>query len=177
MRRLILPVLATTLLALPAAPASAAPPTERTITDAVEPGKAYDVVSMTLMSAPAEGKRAKLVVKHGRRVDTGDGIDVWLDTDGDRQPDLYLTGYAFSEYAVYKARGFDGHGRNISDRGCVRLRMTGTRSIVRFDPSCLAPSETFAVSVRSFVHNRPERTADKVPGPARLTKKVRSYAD
>ena len=175
MRRLLLPVLALALLAT-ATPAAAAPPTERTITDAVEPGKAYDVVSMTLTAAPAEGENAKLVVRHGRRVDTGDGIDVWFDTDGDRDPDLYLTGYAFSEYVVYKARGFDGHGRDISDRGCVKLRMTGKRSIVRFDPSCLAPSETFAVSVRSFVHGRPERTADKVPGPARLTKKVRSYA-
>lgn len=175
MRRLILPALAIALLAA-AAPAAAAVPAERTITDAVEPGKAYDVVAMTLTAAPAEGEDARLVVTHDRRVDSGDGIDVWFDTDGDREPDIYLTGSAFSEYVVYKARGFDGHGRNLSDLGCATLRMTGKKSIIRFDPSCLAPSETFSVSVRSFVHNQPERTADKVPGPARLTKKVVSYA-
>ena len=175
MRRVILPVLALVLLAA-AAPAAAAVPAERTVTDAVEPRKAYDVVSMTLTAAPAEGEKAVVVVQHRRRVAVGDGIDAWFDTDGDRVPDIYLTGYAFSEYVVYKARGFDGHGRDISDRGCAKLRMTGKRSIVRLDPSCLAPSETFSVSVRSFVHDRPERTADKVPGPNRLTRKVLSYA-
>ena len=175
MRRLVLPALAVALLAS-AAPAAAAVPAERTITDAVEPGKAYDVVSVTLTAAAAEGQKASVVVRHDRRVQVSDGIDMWFDTDGDRSPDLYLTGYAFSEYAVYKARGFDGHGREISDLGCVKLRMTGKRSIVRLDPSCLAPSETFSVSVRSFVHDQPERTADKVPGPNRLTKKVLSSA-
>lgn len=175
MRRFIVPVLALGMLAA-AAPAAAAVPAERTITDAVEPGKAYDVVSVTLTAAPAEGEFARVVVTHDRRVRVGDGIDAWFDTDGDREPDIFLTGYSFSEYAVYKARGFDGHGRDISDRGCVRLRMTGKKSIVRVDPSCLAPSETFSVSVRSFVQDRPERTADKVPGPKRLTKKVLSSA-
>ncbi|GAB6986296.1 hypothetical protein JCM10369A_28200 [Nocardioides pyridinolyticus] len=175
---MLLPALAVALLAAAAstAPAAAAVPSERTIADAVEPGKAYDVVSVTLTAAAAEGKKASVVVRHHRRVDSGDGIDMWFDTDGDRSPDIYLTGYAFSEYAVYKARGFDGHGRDISDRGCVQLRMTGKRSVVRLDPGCLAPSETFSVSVRSFVHDQPRRTVDNVPGPDRLTKRVLSSA-
>lgn len=176
MRRLLLPALALALLAAPLAPAAAAVPDERTVTDRAEPRKAYDVTSVTLTAAPAEGRRAKVVVEHGRRVDTGDGIDVWFDTDGDREPDIYLSGYAFSEYVVYKARGWDDHGRDIGNRGCVSLRMTGTKSIVRFEPDCLAPSETFAVSVKSFVQGRPERTADRVPGPERFTKRVRSTA-
>ncbi len=112
---------------------------------------------------------------HGRRVAVGDGIDVWFDTNDDRLPDIYLTGYAFSEYAAYKARGWDGHGRDISDRGCVALKMTGRRSVIRFDPSCLAPSARFSVSVRSFVQGEPGSSVDYVPGPERLTKKVRSY--
>lgn len=174
MRRILVAVLALALLA--AAPAAAAVPTERTISDPVEPRKAYDVVSMTLTAAPTKSGRARVVVTHDRRVDTGDGINAWFDTDGDREPDIFLTGYAFSEYAVYKARGFDGHGRDISDLGCVRLRMTGTKSILRLDPSCLAPSETFSASVESFVNDQHTRTADRVPGPSRLTKKVRSYA-
>lgn len=175
MRRLVVPLVALAVLAV-AAPALAAPPTERTITDAVEPGKAYDVVSITLKAAPAAGRKAQVTVVHARRVAVGDGIDFWVDTDDDRQPDLYVTGYAFSEYAVYKAHGWDGHGRDISDRGCARLTMTGLKSIIRFDPSCLAPSTRFAVSVRSFVQDRPARTADHVPGTDRLTKRVRSYA-
>ncbi|MGB0098889.1 MAG: hypothetical protein WBP61_01285 [Nocardioides sp.] len=181
MRRVLLPALALLALATAAAtatatPAAAAPPPERTISDRVEPGKAYDVVSVTLRAAPREGARAKVVVKHGRRVATGDGLEVWLDTDGDRSPDLYLTGYAFSEYAVYKARGWSGHGRNISDRGCASLKMNRRASRIRFDPSCLAPSRAFAVSVRSFVQGRPDRTADLVPGSERMTRKVRSVA-
>ena len=177
MRRLILPALALALTASAAlASPAAAVPAQRTVTDAAEARKAYDVLSVTMRAAPAEDKRAKVVVRHARRVDSGDGIDVWFDTDGDSQPDIYLTGAAFSEFAVYKARGFEDHGREISGRGCVRLRMTARRSVVAFDPSCLAPSETFSVAVRSFVHGRPDRTADHVPGPQRLTKRVLSYA-
>lgn len=175
MRRLLLPVLALALLAT-AAPAAAAVPAERTVNDAVEPRKAYDVMSLTLRAAPAEGENAVVRIQHDRRVRVGDGIDVWFDTDGDREPDLYLTGFSFSEYALYKARGWDGHGRDISDRGCARLRMVARRSVVRFDPSCLAPSETFSVAVRSYRQNRPARTADHVPGVERLTKRVLSYA-
>ncbi|GAB3199866.1 hypothetical protein GCM10027062_17710 [Nocardioides hungaricus] len=175
MRRLILPVLALGLLA-PAAPAAAALPTERTIADRVEPRKAYDIVSTTLTAAPAAGKKAKVAVTHDRRVRSGDGVAFWFDTDGDRLPDIYLTGYAFSEYRVYKARGWDGRGREIGDRGCASLRMIGKKSIARLDPSCLAPSTTFSVSVRSFVQGEPERTVDRVPGVDRLTRRVRSYA-
>jgi hypothetical protein len=180
MRRLGVPVLglaATLALIGAAAPALAAPPpTSRVITDATEPRKAYDVVQLTMSAAPSEGRKAKVVVEHDRRVRVGDGIDVWVDTDDDRLPDLYLTGFAFSEYAVYKARGWDGHGRDISDRGCATLKMRGTKSIVRVDPSCLHPSRRLAVSVRSFVQGRPERTADHVPGAERLTRKIASYA-
>jgi hypothetical protein len=175
-KRLVLPALAAVAaLAATAAPAVAAPPTQRTIKDPVEPGKAYDILAVTLKSAPGEGRKAQVLVEHGRRVQVGDGLDLWIDTDDDRLPDLYVTGYAFSEYAVYKARGWDGHGRDISDRGCATLKMRGSRSIVRVDPSCLAPSTRFAVSVRSFVQDRPAATADNVPGSERLTKKVLSY--
>lgn len=162
------------VFALSMVPAFATPPTERTVEDAAEPAKSYDVLSVTLSAAP-EGRKAKVVVEHARRVAVGDVIDIWIDTDDDRLPDLYITGYSFSEYAVYKARGWDGHGRDISDRGCASLRMVGKKSVVRFDPGCLAPSKRFSVSVRSFVHDQPDATADNVPGVERLTRKVLSY--
>ena len=163
------------LLAAAATPAIAAPTTVRTIDDAAEPGKAYDILTVTMTSAIEEGRKAKVVVGHDRHVRPDDGIDLWIDTNDDRVPDLYITGYAFSEYAVYKARGWDGHGRDISDRGCATLRMTATRSVMRFDPSCLEPSKRFAVSVRSFALDRPVGSADHVPGRERLSKRVRSY--
>lgn len=156
-------------------PASAAPPTERTIQDRVEPGKAWDIVSVTMKAAPAEGRKAQVVIQHSRRVQVRDAIDFWADTDDDRVPDLFVTGPSFSEYAVYKTHSWTDHGRNITDRGCASLRMIGKKSIVRFDPSCLAPSKRFAVSVRSYVDGRPARTDDYVPGKYRLSKKVLSY--
>ena len=175
-QRLVLPALAAVaVLVAAAAAAVAAPPTERTIQDAQEPGKAYDIVTVTMKSAASAGRKAQITVTHDRRVRVGDGIDLWIDTDDDRQPDLYLTGYAFSEYAVYKAHGWDGHGRDISDLGCATLTMRGPKSIVRVDPSCLAPSTRFAVSVRSFVQDSPPASADNVPGFQRLSKKVLSY--
>jgi hypothetical protein len=173
---LVLPALvAVVALLAAAAPAVAAPPTHRTIKDPLESGKAYDIRTVTMRSAVSAGRKAQVTVEHSRRVRVGDGIDLWIDTDDDRQPDLYLTGYAFSEYAVYKAHGWEGHGRDISGRGCATLRMRGTKSIVRVDPSCLAPSTRFAVSVRSFVQDRPAASADNVPGRERLSKKVLSY--
>ncbi len=178
MRRLLLAPVALMALATaaPAAPAVAsAPPTERTITDPVEPHKAYDIVSVTLKAASAAGRKARVTVVHGRRVDVGDGIDVWVDSDGDRVPDLFITGVSFSEYGVYRARDWDRHHRDISDRGCASVRMIGTKSVIRFDPSCLGPSERFSVSVRSHVQDRAARTDDYVPGVHRLTKRVLSY--
>ncbi|HEU5038910.1 MAG TPA: hypothetical protein VFT70_18025 [Nocardioides sp.] len=174
MRRLVVPLVALVVLAL-AAPAVAAPPTVRTITDPTEPGKAYDIVSVTLEAAPAAGRKARVTVVHGRRVDVGDGIDVWVDTDDDRVPDLFITGLSFSEYGVYKARDWDRHHPDITDRGCATVKMTGRKSIIRFDPGCLGASERFAVSVRSHGQNRAARTDDYVPRPHRWTKRVLSY--
>ncbi|GAA1139931.1 hypothetical protein [Nocardioides aquiterrae] len=175
MRRL-LPALVALLLVALAAPASATPPTERTISDPAEAGKAYDIVSVTMKAAPAAGRKAQVTVVHSRRVDVGDGIDVWVDTDDDRVPDLFITGLSFSEYGVYKARDWDRHHQDITDRGCASVKMTGARSVIRFDPSCLGASERFAVSVRSHGQDRPARTDDYVPRPERWTKKVLSYA-
>lgn len=158
-----------------APPAVAAPPTERTITDPREPGKAFDVVSVTMTSAAAPGRKAKVVIRHPRPIEVRDSIDFWVDTDGDRAPDLFVTGPSFSEYAVYKTSSWTRHGRNITDQQCASLRMGQRRSVVRFDPSCLEPSARFAISVRSYQMDAPARTDDYVPGKHRLSKKVLSY--
>lgn len=175
----VLPLLVLAFTALPlvavAAPATAVPPTERTIEDPVEPGKAFDVVSMRIAAAPAEGRKARVVIRHDRPVDVGDAIDLWVDTDGDRVPDLFVTGPSYSEYAVYRTHSWTAHGRNISDQGCASLKMVAARSVVKVDPSCLAPSTRFAVSVRSYVLDEPARTDDYVPGKHRLSQRVLSY--
>jgi hypothetical protein len=172
----VVPLLAALALAASLVPpASAAPPTERTITDPREPGRAYDVLSVTMTSATAPGRKAKVVIRHARPVAVRDAIDFWVDTDDDRVPDLFITGPSFSEYAVYRASSWAHHGRNITDRQCASLRMAERRSVVRFDPSCLAPSVRFAVSVRSYRMDAPARTDDFVPRKHRLSKKVLSY--
>lgn len=175
MRRLLGLPAALVVLAL-ASPALATPPVERTITDPTEPHKAYDIVSVTLKAAPAAGRKAQVTVVHARRVQVGDAVDVWVDTDDDRVPDLFITGVSFSEYGVYRARGWDRHHQDITDRRCASMGMRGTKTVVRFDPSCLAPSERFSVSVRSYGQQVPAGRDDYVPRPERLTKKVLSYA-
>lgn len=175
MRRSLALLAVLPLLAV-AGPATAAPPTERQVDDPTEPGRAYDITSVTLAAAPSAGRKAQVTVEHGRRVEVGDGVDVWVDTDDDRVPDLFITGVSFSEYGVYKARDWDRHRQDITDRGCASMKMVGTRTVVRFDPSCLGPSERFSVSVRSFGQGRPARTDDYVPRHERLTRKVLSYA-
>lgn len=166
---------AATLLATAPA-ASAAPPTERVVTDAVDAGASYDILRTTLVAAPAPGRRAKVVVSHDRRVRIGDGIDLWFDLDGDRAPDVYLTGLAYSEYAVYRARSFKRHGKDISDRGCFSLKMRKRHAIVRFDPDCLGASRVFAVTARSFRHGEPATGADWSPRTERLSRRVLAHA-
>ena len=166
---------AVSLIATPVSSSAAAPPAERTIEDAVEPGKAFDVVSVTITAAPAEGRKATIAIQHDRRVDVGDAIDVWVDTDADWEPDLFITGASFSEYAVYRARSWTTHGGEITDQGCASLKMDRRRSVVRVDPSCLAPSTRFSVSVRSYVLDERARTDDYVPGKHRFSPRVLSY--
>lgn len=174
--RPLVAVTATVALLALAGPATAAPPTERTLTDAVDTGASYDVLSVTLRAAKAPGKKAKVVIRHDRRATSGDGLDLWFDLDGDRAPDVYLTGLAYSEYVVYRTRSFEGHGRDLSDRGCFALKIEQRKSVVKLDPDCLGDSATYAVAVRSFRQGEPPAGADWSPGRERLSPKVRSYA-
>lgn len=156
--------------------AVAKPPTERVVVDPVDAGASYDILRTTLVSAAEPGAKAKVVVSHDRRVRSGDGIDLWFDLDGDRAPDVYLTGLAYSEYAVFRARSFKRHGKDISAKGCFSLTMRKRHAIVRFDPDCLGASRVFAVTARSFRHGDPASAADWAPGTERLSRRVRSYA-
>lgn len=165
--------LAASVALLGATPAAiAAPAPEVTVTDPVDAGASYDVVELRAKAAPTAEGRATVVVVHDRRVRSGDGIDLWFDLDGDREPDVYLTGLAYSEYAVYKTRSFRGHGKDIGDKGCFALKMANRRATVRFDPSCLGGTRSFAVAARSFRHGEPAVGADWAPRPQRFTRKV-----
>lgn len=155
--------------------AAAAPVPTLTKSDPVDAGASYDIVELRVRGAAGEEGRATVVVLHDRRVRAGDGIDVWFDLDGDREPDVYLTGLAYSEYAVYRTRSFTGHGKDISDKGCYALKMKDRRATVRFDPSCLGETRAFAVTARSFRQGEPAVGADWVPRKERFTRKVQAH--
>ena len=158
------------------APAAHAAQTKRVILDPVEPGKAYDIVKVVLKSQKTSTTAAKVTVKHGREVTTGDSIDVWFNIDADAQPDIHLVADSFSEYHVFETTSFntDDDGKNITKRGCMDLKMTGFRSIVRFDPKCLKAGPKYAVSVKSSRSDKPAGTEDYVPAAGKFTKKVLS---
>ena len=109
------------LTLLASAPAEALPPTTRTVKDASEPDKAYDITQVTLRSAPKSTRPAVVLVKYARNVKPGDAVDVWFDFDGDRVPDLHLSGDAFSEFTVHKAKSFTKDGKDISNKDVARL--------------------------------------------------------
>src|SRR3954447_3054148 len=141
-------------------PALALPPTERVVKDAVEPGRAFDIVEVKLRSAPKTSRPAVVLVKHGRAVKTGDVINVWFDFDGDKVPDIHVSGDAFSEFTVHKAKSFTQDGKDISDQDCVRLAMAGSVSKVRLSPACLGAPIGYAVSVKSSSQDEPKSTDD-----------------
>jgi hypothetical protein len=167
---------AAAVLILALAPTAHAAQTKRVYLDPVEPGKAYDIVKVVLKSQKTATTKAKVVVKHGREVAVGDAIDLWFNIDADAQPDIHLVGDSFSEYQVFETTSFnvDDDGKEITKRGCMDLKMTGFKSIVRFEPKCLKAGPKFAVSVKSWRSDKPARKADYVPAAGKFTKKVLS---
>src|SRR3954454_487382 len=152
--------------------AQALPPTERVVKDAVEPGRAFDIVEVKLRSAPKTTRPAVVLVKHGRAVQAGDVINVWFDFDGDKVPDIHVSGDAFSEFTVHKAKSFSQDGKDISDQDCVRLAMAGSVSKIRLFPACLGSPIGYAVSVKSSSQGKPKSSDDWAPGTEKFTKKV-----
>ncbi len=153
-------------------PAQALPPTSRTVKDAVEPGKAYDIIKVTLRSAPNATRPAVVLVKHGRAVKPGDAIDVWFDFDGDKVPDIHVSGDAFSEYTVRESKSFTKDGKNISNLDCARLAMGGSASKVRLFPACVDSPISFAVAVKSSSDGMPVSADDWAPAKKKFTRKV-----
>jgi hypothetical protein len=163
-------VLVTALAA--SSPALALPPTSRVVKDAVEPAKAYDITQVTARSAPRTTRPAVVLVKHGRDVKFGDAIDVWFDLDGDKVPDIHVSGDAFSEFTVHKATSFTKDGKDISEQDCARLAMAGSVSKVRLFPSCVGSPLSFAVAVKSSSDGKPVSSDDWAPGTEKFSKKV-----
>ena len=146
-----------TLLASP--PAEALPPTTRTVKDASEPDKAYDITQITMRSAPRSNRPAVVLIKHARKVKAGDSIEVWFDFDGDKVPDIHVSGDAFSEFTVYETKSFTKDGKNISKKDVARLSMAGSSSKIRLFPARIGQPVSFAVAVKSstFEHARQHR--------------------
>jgi hypothetical protein len=160
------------LTAIVTPPAQALPPTTRTIKDKVEPGKAYDIVEVTMRSAPKTNRPAVIVVTHGRTVTFGDALDVWFDLDNDKVPDVHLSGNAFSEFTVHKAKSFTKDGKDISNKDCARLAMAGKTSKIRLFPECVGSPVSYRVSVKSSSEGKPASADDWAPQKKKFTKKV-----
>jgi hypothetical protein len=160
------------LMLLAAGPAQALPPTSRTVKDAVEPGKGYDIVQVKLRGAHKSAGKAVVLVKHGRKVAAGDSIDVWFDLDGDRVPDIHVGGDAFSEFTVHKTKSFSKDGKDISGKDCARLSMAGSASKITISPSCVGAGIGFAVAVKTSTQDTPDSADDWAPGTEKFSKKV-----
>jgi len=160
------------LTMLATAPAQALPPTTRTVKDASEPDKAYDITQITLRSAPKSNRPAVVLIKYARTVKTGDAVDVWFDFDGDKVPDIHVSGNAFSEFTVHRAKSFTKDGKDISSQDVARLGMGGLVSKVRLFPTRVGSPIGFAVAVKSSTDGQPDSTDDWAPATEKFTKRV-----
>src|SRR4051794_2496535 len=133
-RRAIAALAGTAALVLATAGPAHAAKAKQVINDAVENDKAYDIVKVVARSQKTKASMAKVTVKHGRDVATGDTVEFWLDIDADRVPDVHVVGDSFSEFSVFQTTSFLEDGKDISKRGCASLTMDGMTSKLRFDP-------------------------------------------
>jgi hypothetical protein len=160
------------LTMLAPAAAHALPPTTRVVKDGVEPDKAFDITQVTLRSAPRTDRPAVVLIKHARKVATGDAIDVWFDFDGDKVPDLHVHGDAFSEFTVHLTKSFTKDGKDVSSKDGARLAMAGSTSKVRLFPSRVGAPLSFSVAVKSSTDGMPVSTDDWAPATEKLSKPV-----
>ena len=167
-------VVAAAMVAATAPSATALAPTKRVVNDPVNANAAYDIVQVVLRSAPEEGKRAVVVVKHGRNETVGDSIDVWFNLDDDAQPDVHVVGDAGSEYRAFRTDSFTEDGKDITNKNCFAMSIRLDKTKVKFDPDCLGKSEKYGVAVRSSRFDKPESANDWVRAPGKFTKKVQS---
>jgi hypothetical protein len=163
---------AVVLAMLAAAPAQALPPKTVTVKDASEPDKAYDITQVTLRSAPRTDRPAVVLVKHARKVEPGDVIDVWFDLDNDKVPDLHVHGDAFSEFTVHLASSFTKDGKDVSKKDVARVSMAGSASKIRLFPAKAGAPLSYRVAVRSSTDGMPVSTDDWAPGTEKFTKPV-----
>ena len=157
---------------LATAPAQALPPLNVVIDDATEPGVAFDITLVKLRAAPSDTRPAIVLVSHGRQVKSGDSLDVWFDLDGDKVPDIHVSGDAFSEYTVHKTKSFTKDGKDISDLDVARLAMAGSTSKVRLFPAKLGSPVSFSVVVKSSRFDKPASTDDWAPSTRKFSKPV-----
>ena len=155
------------------APAQAVPPLNVVIDDATEPTtRAFDITLVKLRSAPDTRRPAVVLVTHGRMVRPGDSIDVWFDLDGDKVPDLHVSGDAFSEFTVHKTHSFTKDGKDISDQDVARLSMARFHSKIRLFPSKVGSPLSFSVVVKSSRSDKPARTDDWAPSNRKFSRPV-----
>ena len=155
-----------------AAPAQAVPPLNVAFLDPTEQSRAFDIVHVKLRSAPDTTHPAVVLVTHGRKVKPGDSIDVWFDLDGDKVPDLHLSGDAFSEFTVHEAKSFTKDGKDISDQDVVRLAMSGFHSKIRLFPAKVGSPLGFSVVVKSSSSGKPASTDDWAPSNRKFSQTV-----
>jgi hypothetical protein len=86
--------------------------------------------------------------------------------------DIHLSGNAFSEFTVHKAKSFTKDGKDISNKDCARLAMAGKTSKIRLFPECVGSPVSYRVSVKSSSEGKPASADDWAPQKQKFTKKV-----
>jgi hypothetical protein len=161
--RALTPALAAAVgLALVPVAATAAPATDKTWNDRPETvTPAADIVSVRRVAAPPDGRWMRVIVRLADRIEAGDSLEVHFDTDNDREPDVWITGLASSEYEVYDTDRWRDTSDPIGALDCARMRFAlgERRGVVRFDPTCVEddPVKAVRVNVRTSFLDKPHR--------------------
>jgi hypothetical protein len=170
-------------------PAQAAPSTARptaisttvssdlvTYRDGVQDGGGHDIVRVALRSAPANTTEASVTLTFDEAPAAGDGQVIWFNLDADPRPEAVLTAYAYSEWQVARANGWNAEGININHKGCFTYRAKSKNVKVTFNPDCFAPASHVSVSAAGFHSDSKGSTLDYAPGKKKWTAQVDAHA-
>lgn len=155
---------------------------ETTVKDPAEEKVSTDIKKVRLTSATRNHEFASVVLTRRGANKSGDTYATMLNLDGDKQPDMLITGTYTSSYEVYKMKTWTKPVKDITAKKCAEVYSFDTFMEFVFNPDCLGESKKMQVSATSWnesvINEDPSdlSSVDYAPGKKKWSQKIQSFS-